>query len=126
MLSLQPQSSGARAREPRSRADRHFVARCPVRHCRARACVPVEMHLPAAWEASPRYTLLTIVVAACREHARELDRRAAAMLDARADLHNLLAILEHAAIADAQARERLETAEAEVERLRLAVREARP
>jgi len=90
----------ARVREPRSRARRRFVPRCQVPDCRARACTAVSIELPAAWEASPTYTVLTVQVGACREHARELRRRSAVLIDARGDLHSLLAIVEAAADAE--------------------------
>jgi hypothetical protein len=119
-MSLQPLSSLGRAREPRSsRAARHPLPCCQVPQCHARACRAVEIELPAAWEASATYNVLSVLVGACREHARELARRSAAVLDARADLHNLLTILEQAAVVDAEVRCRLEAAEAEAERLRL-------
>jgi hypothetical protein len=72
----------------------------------------VEIQLPAAWEASRTYTVLTVVVDACREHAEELDRRAAALLEVRADLCCLLAIVEAAVFPEAGERERIADAEA--------------
>jgi hypothetical protein len=54
--------------------------------CPAAASELVEIELPSAWEASERYTVLTVAIAACSEHARELRRRAAALLAARVGL----------------------------------------
>jgi hypothetical protein len=71
------------------------------------------IELPTEWETGGTYAVVSVVVAACREHARELRGRAAALLAARADLHALLVA------ADRELRERLEAAEANCERLRL-------
>jgi hypothetical protein len=97
-MSIQPVALAARAREPRSRRAHRYVARCQVRGCRARACEAIEVELPATWEPAATYTVLVITVGACREHARELRRRIAAILQMRADLRGLLAIVEAAAM----------------------------
>jgi hypothetical protein len=111
-LRLQTSSSPASNHERESsRAIRHVQPLCQVGGCRARACRAVEIQLPAAWEASRTYTVLTLVLGACGEHARELERRVAAMIDARVDLYNLLAIVEAAAARDAELRARLAASE---------------
>jgi hypothetical protein len=79
--------------------------------CGERAWRPVEIQLPAAWEASRTYTVLTVVVDACRDHADELERRAAALLEVRTDICNLLAIVESAVVTDAGQREQIACAE---------------
>jgi hypothetical protein len=71
-----------------------------VRGCRGRACEAIEIELPASWDASATYSVLVIVVGACREHARELRRRAVAVVEARADRRVLLAIIESAAMGE--------------------------
>jgi hypothetical protein len=100
-LSLQAASLSAHLRERSSPEDG-----CRVPDCPAAACELVEIELPAAWEASERYTVLTVAVAACAEHAPELRRRAAALLEARADLRALLAIVDDAIPAERQLRGR--------------------
>jgi hypothetical protein len=67
----------------------------------------VRIELPAAWEASVTYTVLAVVVGACREHARELQRRSDAVLAARADLHSLLTIVDASVSIEADLRARL-------------------
>jgi hypothetical protein len=59
---------------------------CRTVGCPAAASELVEIELPGTWEACERYTVLTVAIAACPEHARELRRRAAAVLAARGDL----------------------------------------
>jgi hypothetical protein len=103
-LSLQAQSSVARARERRRSRAHPGQTQCAVADCRADVDRVVEIELPAAWEASPTYSVLTVCAGACREHAPELERRAQALLAARADIHNLLVILEDAVTADLGAR----------------------
>ena len=96
-MSLPARTSVARARE----------RRCQVPECHAPACDWARIDLPAAWEASAMYTVLTVMVGACHEHARELERRSSAVLDARADLHSLLAIVDMAVSVEADLRDRL-------------------
>jgi hypothetical protein len=110
-MSLQAQSPVARVREPRSRAARRFTPRCQVPQCRARACAAVRIELPAAWEASGTYTVLAVVVGACREHAHELERRVAAMLEARVDYFSLLTIVDMSVSVEADLREQLAAGE---------------
>jgi hypothetical protein len=104
-LSLQAESSPPRVRERRPRAS-------AVLECRALASAVVRVELPAAWEASERYTVLTVALAACPDHARELERRAAAVLAVRADLHHLLAVAEAAIPHERGLRARADVAEA--------------
>jgi len=86
----------------------HDVRRCQLPSCRALARRRIEIELPAAWEASATYTVLTVAVGACFEHAPELERRVAAMLEARADLYNLLTIVDGAVRVEAELRARLD------------------
>jgi hypothetical protein len=86
----------------------HDVRRCQVPSCQALARRRIEIELPAAWEASATYTVLTVAVGACFEHAPELERRAAAMLEARADLYNPLTIVEGAVRIEADLRSQLD------------------
>jgi hypothetical protein len=101
-LRLQADSLRARQREDG----------CRVLGCREAASELVEVQLPAAWEASERYTVLTVAVAACPEHAPELRRRSAALLVARADACALLAIVDDAVPSERALRDRADVAEA--------------
>jgi hypothetical protein len=85
-----------------------------VADCRAEVERVVEIELPAAWEASPTYSVLTVRAGACREHAPELERRAQALLAARADIHNLLVIVENAVAIEADLRARVASSEGSV------------
>ncbi len=111
-MSLQVQSSVGGAREQRgSRAS--SATPCQVADCRAAFRRVVAIELPAAWEASRSYSVITVLVGACREHAPELERRAHALLDARADLHNLLTIVETEVAVEADLRQRLAASDAD-------------
>jgi hypothetical protein len=107
-LSLQTAAPPVRVREhDRTRPGRRDVRFCQVGLCHAHARRRVEIELPAAWEGSPTYTVLTVAVGACDEHAPELERRVAAMLQARTDLHSLLLIVEAAVRLEADLRQQL-------------------
>ena len=87
--------------------------RCQVPGCRARVGRAVEIELPMAWEASVEYTVLSVTVGACRRHGHDLDRRARALLAARADLPSLLTIIEAAIATEQRLREELAAARSE-------------
>jgi hypothetical protein len=85
---------------------------CQALGCTAAASELVEVQLPAAWEVSERYTVLTVSAAACPEHAPELRRRTEALLVARADLRALLTVVDDALPAERKLRDRADAAEA--------------
>src|SRR5215472_14569452 len=89
------------------------LPRCQVPGCRARVGRAVEIELPMVWEASVEYTVLSVTVGACRRHGHDLDRRARALLAARADLPSLLTIIEAAIATEQRLREELAAATAE-------------
>jgi len=72
---------------------------CQVPDCLRRAARVVEIELPAAWEPTATYRTLTVHAGFCVDHGREVERRVAGLLEARDDLHNLLVIVESAALA---------------------------
>lgn len=78
-----------------------------------------------AWEASPRFTTVTIHVALCASCAAETERRVQAMLEARAEFFDLLHIIDAAVPYEREQAEKLERAEAEIERLELELGAAR-
>jgi hypothetical protein len=84
---------------------------CQVAGCGRPFSRPVEIQLPAAWEAGRRYTVLITRVDACCDHAEELERRAGVLLEARDVVGILLTIVEAAAVADAGQREQIAGAE---------------
>src|SRR5215472_1536124 len=89
------------------------LPRCQVPGCRARVGRAVEIELPMVWEASVEYTVLSVTVGACRRHGHDLDRRARALLAARADLPPLLTIIEAAIATEQRLCEELAAARAE-------------
>lgn len=72
---------------------------CQVPDCLRRAARVVEIELPAAWEPTATYRTLTVQAGFCVDHGCEVERRVGALLEARDDLHNLLVIVEAAALA---------------------------
>ena len=94
---------------------RHGRTYCQVAGCHARARQVGEIDLPMAWEASGEYTALTVVVGLCARHGHDVRRRVNALLEARADLPNLLQVIEDAALRD------LDEAEAAVEQAQAGV-----
>ena len=116
-MTLQGEAPPARVRDRDRLSDAvRDVRLCQVPTCRAFARHRIEIELPAVWEGSATYTVLTVAVGACCEHASELQRRASAVLDARVDLCNLLAVVEGAVRVEAELRARLELAAARQER----------
>ena len=108
-MTLQGEAPPARVRDRNGRsAGLRDVRLCQVPTCRAFARRRIEIEMPAAWEGSATYTVLTVEVGACDEHGPELERRAVAMLEARADLYNLLTIVEDAAHIEAQLRAQID------------------
>jgi hypothetical protein len=67
----------------------------------------VEIQLPAAWDASRTYSVLSVRVDACGDHADQLRHRVAALLEGRADVARLLATVEAAILADAALRRQI-------------------
>jgi hypothetical protein len=92
---------------------------CQVGACHRRAARAVEIDLPAAWEATREFTTLTVVAGLCCEHGHDVAGRVQAMLQARTEFYDLLHIIDAAVPYERQQREKLERAEAEVERLAL-------
>jgi len=96
-LSLLGEAPSARVREhDAGSAGLRDVRLCQVPTCRAFARRRIEIELPAVWEGSATFTVLTVEVGACDEHGPDLERRAGAVVEARADLCNLLTIVEGA------------------------------
>ncbi len=80
---------------------------CQVAGCGGPFWRSVEIQLPAAWEASRTYSVLTVRVDTCGDCAEELKRRAAALLQGRADICQLLFVVEAAAVTEAEQREQI-------------------
>ena len=76
--------------------NRSHRAVCQVAGCHSLAARAVEVDLPAAWEATPGFTTLPVHAVCCEDHGHEVERRVQAMLEARSDLYNLIAIIEAA------------------------------
>jgi hypothetical protein len=70
----------------------------------------VSIELPGAWSPSPEWYALSVTVAACRLHGRELDRRQQAMAEARAEFATLLQVIDGAVVTETALRRRLEAA----------------
>ena len=85
----------------------------------------VEVDLVDSWEASPRFTTITIHVELCANCAREAQRRVAATLEARGEFFDLLHIIDAAVPYEREQADKLERAEAEIERLELELGAAR-
>ncbi len=92
---------------PRTRQAPRRRRRCQVAGCGGRFWRSVEIQLPAAWEASQTYSVLSVRVDACGDCAEELKRRAAALLQGRTDICQLLSIVEAAAVTEAEQREQI-------------------
>ena len=73
--------------------DKHY---CQVPGCGLQAAEVVSIDLPAAWEASATFTSLGVYVDLCDEHGHEVERRTQAMLEARIEFADLVAIIEAA------------------------------
>jgi len=86
-------------------------ARCQARGCGEHASGVVEVELPVTWEASAEYTVLTLSVAVCDDHAHDVGGRARGLLEARVELVQLLSIIERAAVDEVAARDRIEELE---------------
>jgi hypothetical protein len=69
---------------------------CQIPGCRRLAARAVSIDMPAAWEATATFTSLTVYVDLCDEHGQEVERRVQAMLEARVEFANLVAIIEAA------------------------------
>lgn len=94
---------------------------CQVAGCGSTTDVRgIEVDLVDAWEASPRFTTITMHVPLCASCAGEAERRIEAMLQARTEFHDLLAIITAAVGYEKAQALKLEATEAEVERLELA------
>lgn len=98
---------------------------CQIGGCHRRAGRAVEIDLPAAWEASATFTTLSVVAGLCDCHGHEAARRVQAMLQGRVEHFDLLSIITAAVPYEREQREKLERAEAEVERLELELGGAR-
>jgi hypothetical protein len=75
------------------------MSHCQVPGCPLAAATVVEVDLPATWEPTANFTALTVHVALCETHSFEVTQRVQALLEARADIPNLLRIIE--AVVDA-------------------------
>ena len=99
---------------------------CQVAGCGSTTEVrAIEVDLVDSWEASSRFTTVTIHAALCASCAGEAQRRVAATLGARGEFYDLLHIIDAAVPYERQQREKLEQAEAEIERLELELSAAR-
>jgi hypothetical protein len=107
-LSLHTRALDDHSTRPAARRRRRC---CQVASCGGPFAKAVEIQLPAAWEASRTYTVLTVRVDACDEHVAELDRRGRDVLEVRAVIGTLLAVVEAAAVTDAAQREQIASAE---------------
>jgi len=87
---------------------RHGRTYCQVAGCHVRAMRAIEIDLPMAWEAAAEYTALTVVVGLCPRHGHDVTRRVRALLGARAELPQLLTIIDSAVQVEADLRERAE------------------
>lgn len=85
---------------------------CQIPGCHRHSATVVEVDLPAAWEASRGFTTLTIHAGLCHRHGPEVTRRVQAMLEARIDFYDLLAIIEQAVDYEKALQLRLEAATA--------------
>lgn len=77
---------------------------CQVPGCRKQVGQVVEIDVPASWDAFETYTTLTVHLGTCRKHGRELTRRMTAMLEARVEYAQMVALIGGAAVAEASAR----------------------
>jgi hypothetical protein len=92
---------------------------CQVSGCHRRAARAVEIDLPASWEASRKYTTLTVVAGLCLQHGHDVSARVQAMLQARTEFHDLLTIIEMATRFELAQRLRLDAATDEANRLEI-------
>lgn len=89
---------------------------CQAAGCHHGAARAVEIDLPAAWEATQHYTTLTVVVGLCCKHGHDVAGRVRAVLEARSDLYNLIAIVDAAVAVERDLSRRAERAIAEADR----------
>ena len=92
---------------------------CQVAGCGRRAVEVVSVDLPSAWEASPRFTTLSVHAALCRQHNQDVADRVEAMVEARIEFHDLLRIITAAVEYEHGMQVQQERASAELERLEL-------
>lgn len=104
-----------------SRTLRHGKVYCQVPGCRRRVERAAEIELPMAWEACAEYTVLTVVVGACRGHGHDLERRTRALLEARSEFPSLIHIIDGAVFAERELREQIALREAELRAVERAI-----
>lgn len=98
---------------------------CQVAGCHHHAVRCVDLDLPMAWEATRDYTTIRVVACLCSKHGHDVNGRLQAMLEARVEFHDLLHIITAAMPYEREQREKLERAEADIERLELELSAAR-
>jgi hypothetical protein len=68
----------------------------------------VEIELPTDWDATFGFRVLTVMLGTCVQHGREIERHAAALLEARVEHYDLVGIIALATETDSAAREVIE------------------
>src|SRR5258708_6997440 len=90
---------------------RHGRIYCQVQDCRRRAMRAVEIELPTDWQPTLGFRCMPLTVGACVEHGRQIERHAAALLQARGELDDLVGVIARAVEEDLAASEAIERGE---------------
>jgi hypothetical protein len=83
---------------------RHGRTYCQFTDCRRRAMRAVTVELPTDWQPTFGFRVVEVTVGTCVQHGRELERHAAALLEARGEHHDLVQVIADAVETDIAAR----------------------